>query len=205
MSEILRSDGVLTRSDGILDDVDFKQRVIDIVAVPWEQEGKVFWRGEFWSEVFERGAFDGVVGAAGKIRVNREHRKGDTVGKAIGFDPNHERGLLTRLKIVQGAKGDETLYLAQEDMISASIGYLASKLGHDVVINRDTKSRRVRHAFLDHIALVEDPAFKGAEVLAVRGDGMGGGVTEGPLPDTPALDEVLRDPVFAWVMQRKAS
>ena len=193
---------ILTRSDGVFADVDARQRIIDVIAVPWNQEARVFWRGEFWSEVFTRGAFKGVRDLAGKIRVNREHRKGDTVGKVIEFDPDHERGLFARVKVVHGPKGDELLHLAQEDMVSASIGYATRKLS-DVVLDKSTKTRRVKEAFLDHLAMVEDPAYVGAEVLAVREKDASNGATGGPLPATPSLDEILRDPVIVWVMEQK--
>ena len=51
---------------------------------------QVFWRGEFWSEVFRRGAFADVRERAGRIRVNREHTKGQTVGKIVDLDPEDE-------------------------------------------------------------------------------------------------------------------
>lgn len=205
MSKILTrmADGVLTRSDGVLENVDFRERIIDVIAVPWDQKARVFWRGDWWEEVFERGAFDRLATVqVSKIRVNREHRKGDTVGKIAAVDPAHEKGLFTRLKIVKGAKGDETLYLAAEDMISASIGFIANNIGRDVVVDKDAKTRLVRHAFLDHVAMVEDPAFEGAQVLAVRGDGASGiAVVEPPLPETPLLDEWMKDPVIAEIMR----
>lgn len=193
---------ILTRSDGVFADVDSRQRIIDLIAVPWEQEARVFWRGEYWSEVFIRGAFKSIRDLTNKIRVNREHRKGDTVGKVIEFDPDHERGLFARVKVVHGPKGDELLHLAQEDMVSASIGYATRKLS-DVALDKTTKTRRVKEAFLDHIAMVEDPAYVGAEVLAVREKDASNGATGGPLPATPSLDEILRDPVIVWVMEQK--
>jgi HK97 family phage prohead protease len=195
---------ILTRSDGVLADIDFKQRLIDVIAVPWEKEARVFWRGDFWTEVFERGAFDGVESRAGQIRVNREHRKGDTVGKIVEFDPAHKDGLFVRVRIVKGPKGDEVLYLAEEDMVSASIGYRANK-GSDVLLDKEAKTRRVRNAFLDHLGMVEDPAFKESRVLAVREDEAAGVVADGPLVATPVLDEMLKDPILREVMQRRAS
>jgi HK97 family phage prohead protease len=195
---------ILTRSDGVLADIDFKQRLIDVIAVPWEKEARVFWRGDFWTEVFERGAFDGVESRAGQIRVNREHRKGDTVGKIVEFDPAHKDGLFVRVRIVKGPKGDEVLYLAEEDMVSASIGYRANK-GSDVLLDKELKTRRVRNAFLDHLGMVEDPAFKESRVLAVREDEAAGVVADGPLVATPVLDEMLKDPILREVMQRRAS
>lgn len=192
---------ILTRSDGVLTDIDAKQRILDVIAVPWNQEARIFWRGDYWTEVFERGAFKGIESRAGQVRVNREHRKGDTVGKVIEFKPDDERGLFVRVKVVRGPKGDELLYLAEEDMVSASIGYRANK-GSDVLLDKEAKVRRVKNAFLDHLGMVEDPAFVGAEVLAVREDGTPE-VVDGPLPDTPTLDELLKDPIIEWVMQQK--
>jgi hypothetical protein len=71
---------IFVRNDASLADVDVKQRIIDLIAVPWDQEATVPWHGEMWREVFRRGAFDGIEDHAGRIRVNREHVRGDTVG-----------------------------------------------------------------------------------------------------------------------------
>ena len=51
----------------------------------------MFWRGEMWRESFERGAFDGIEDHAGRVRVNREHVKGDTVGKVVDVRPAAQR------------------------------------------------------------------------------------------------------------------
>jgi HK97 family phage prohead protease len=193
---------ILIRNDGTFTDVNRRERIIELIAVPWDQPAEVFWRDDFWTEVFERGAFDGIEARAGQVRVNREHIKGNTVGKIVEFDPAHPDGLLARVKIVKGPKGDEVLDLAEDDMISASIGYRAAKPS-DVRIDKQTRSRTVLNAFLDHLGMVEDPAFKGAKVLAVRG-GPAELPADGPLPETPSLDEFLRDPTFAWARSRLA-
>ena len=183
--------------------VDAKQRIIELVAVPWEQEAEVFVHGEMWREVFTRGAFDGIEEHAGRVRVNREHRMGDTVGKVIQFT-NAADGLRAQVKIANTERGDETLALAEEDMISASVGYRVKKPS-DVQVNNRTRMRRVVRAFIDHLAMVEAPAYAGAHVLAVR---------EGPselkedgkkrLP-TPALDEAMNDPILNWVKSKVES
>ena len=190
---------ILIRNDGSFTDVDRKQRVIDLIAVPWDSAAEVWWRDDVWSEVFERGAFDGIEARAGQVRVNREHVKGQTVGKIIEFDPAHADGLFARVKVVKGPAGDAVLDLAEDDMISASIGYRAAKPS-DVRVDKQARTRTVLNAFLDHLGMVEDPAFKGAKVLAVRG---GPELpADGPLPETPSLDEFLRDPTFAWARSR---
>jgi phage head maturation protease len=195
---------IFLRNDASLADVDVKQRIIDLVAVPWDQEASVPWHGEMWREVFRRGAFDGIEPHAGRIRVNREHVRGDTVGSVVNLDPSASIGMLARVKVPKTLRGDETLQLAEEDMISASIGYFV-KQPSDVMVNKRIKMREVMRAFLDHLALVESPAYAGAQVLAVREAPSGLTVAESPLPATPALDEVQNDPLLAWARERLAA
>jgi HK97 family phage prohead protease len=191
---------ILTRSDATLADVDMKQRLIDIIAVPWEQEAEVFWRGEQWKEVFSRGAFDGLENSAGRIRVNREHTKGDTVGRVVSADPYDPRGLILRTKIAKTLRGDETLALAEDDMISGSVGYFV-KQASDVALDKRIKLRRVNRGFLEHFSYVESPAYTGAQVLAVREESQRLPADQ-PLISTPSLDEVLEDDVIAWARMR---
>lgn len=193
---------ILLRNDGTLTDVDRRQRIIELIAVPWNQPAEVFWRGDIWEERFEPGAFDGIETRSDSIRVNREHVKGNTVGKIIAVEPRHPIGLFTRVKVVKGPKGDETLDLAEDDMISPSVGYRAQKPS-DVRLDKQLRHRTVINAFLDHLGMVEDPAFKGAQVLAVRGEPSGLDAADNrPLTATPLLDEFLNDPVLQWARGR---
>lgn len=194
MSEILLRNSTLT-------DVDTKLRLIDLIAVPWDEEADVPWRGDVWHESFDRSAFNGIEGHAGRVRVNRQHVVGDTVGKVVAFDPMHPVGLWTRCKIAATERGDETLALAEEDMISPSVGYRIEKQG-DVLLNQRARTRRVLRAFLDHLGMVEAPAYTGAQVLAVRAEQSGLEVVETPLPVTPALDDAMNDELFAWAKSR---
>jgi HK97 family phage prohead protease len=181
--------------------VDSRQRLIDLIAVPWEQEAEVMWRGEVWREVFTRGAFDGIEEHAGRVRVNREHHVGDTIGKVVQFT-NEPDGLHARVKVANTPRGDETLSLAEEDMISASVGFRVKKPS-DVQTNNRTRMRRVVRAFLDHLAMVESPAYAGAQVLAVR---EGSGTTgDGERLHTPALDEAMNDPIVEWARSQVES
>lgn len=197
-------DEILRRDDATLKDVDFKQRLITVVAVPWEQEAEVLWRGEMWKEVFSRGSFNGLEDHAGRVRVNREHTKGDTVGKVVQIDTQDPVGMVVMVRVAKTPRGDETLVLADEDMISSSIGYMIKKPS-DVETHRQQKLRRVNRAFLDHLSFVESPAFEGAKVLSVREESSGLAVVEGPLPDTPNLDEFANDDVFVWARNRLSS
>lgn len=158
---------VFLRNDSAVADVDVRQRLIDVIAVPWDQEAEVEWRGEIWNEIFRRGAFDGLEDHVGRVRVNREHVIGNTVGKLVWADPASDLGLITRAKIAKTQAGDDTLGLAEDGAVSGSVGYRI-KDPADVDLNRRTKLREVMRAFLDHLSFVESPAFVGAEVLAVR-------------------------------------
>jgi hypothetical protein len=185
-----------------LQDVNKKLRLVDVIAVPWDEESdKVFWRGEQWKETFDRHAFDGVEDHAGRIQVNREHVKGDTVGRVIKMDPSHPDGLFTRVKMYSTPRGEETLTLADEGGAFPSVGYRVKSF-NDMRLNKRTRSRRILRAFMDHLAFVEDPAFVGAEVLAVRAGQHGLSVAERPLPETPALDEAMSDDLLAWAASR---
>jgi len=93
------------------------------------------------------------------------------------------------------------LDLAEDDMISPSVGYRAQK-PTDVDLDKQARLRTVRNAFLDHLGMVEDPAFKGAKVLAVRGEPSAPPEVDGPLPATPNLDEYLTDPILTWARGR---
>lgn len=195
---------ILCRDDASLKDVDIKQRIITVLAVPWEQEAEVVWRGERWGEVISRGAFNGLEDHAGRVPVNRQHTKGYTVGKVVQFDTQDPEGLVSKIRVARTPLGDETLALADEDMIGPSIGYVV-KQPSDMVLNRQRMSRRVKRAFLDHISLVEAPAYEGARVLSVREAPSGLVVVEAPLPPTPNLDEFLNDDVLGWALSRVPS
>jgi HK97 family phage prohead protease len=195
---------ILCRDDATVRDVNTKQRIVTVLAVPWEQEADVVWRGEVWREVFTRGAFNGLENSAGRIRVNREHTKGHTVGRVVRADPSDPHGLVMDVRVARTPRGDETLALAEEQMISASVGYLV-KQPADVVVSKNKMFRRVNRAFLDHLSFVESPAYEGAEVLSVREAPNGLTVVDTPLPDTPTLDEFMNDEVLRWALSRKSS
>jgi phage head maturation protease len=179
--------------------VDTRKRLIDLIAVPYEEETEVPWKGEIWNEVFDRGSFLGIEDHAGRVMVNKEHRKGATIGKAVRFDSKAEDGLLTRVKVARTDLGDETLALAEDEMISPSIGFYVKSYG-DVQLNRRTKVRRILRAFVDHLAMVEQPAYAGARVLSVRDRD---GSTEPR--KTPLIDEFLEDEVLLWATERLSS
>lgn len=173
--------------------VDFAHRVIEMVTVPYEEEAMIEYRGEIWRESFMRGSFDGIESRPNRIRANRDHDKSRTVGKALAFYPSRVEGLVGEYRIAQTQLGDETLALANEDMLSASAGFGVPGSGQ--VLERPY--RRIKKAFLDHVAFVESPAYQGAKVLSVRDeDDRPDAATLPPLV-TPNLDEIL-----AWLKSR---
>lgn len=186
------------RHDAAIADVDVKLRLIDLIAVPWDQEAEVVWRDEYWHEVFRRGAFDGLEDHVGRVRVNREHVIGNTVGKLVWADPQAEQGLITRTKIANTVNGDDTLGLAEDGAISGSVGYRINN-PDDVNLHRRIKLREVMRAFLDHLSLVESPAFEGAQILAVRDKSED---TPEPPSFARTLDEAWANPEYLRAVER---
>lgn len=164
--------------------VDGRARIITVIAVPWNEPTSVVFRGTVWQEAFARSAFDGIENRdPERIRVNREHKRGDTVGKVVRFINTDPRGLIAEIRIAQTQRGDDTIALAEDRCLSASISFSIRPGGE--TLNQTRKTRIVTRALLDHIALVESPAYAGAKVLSVRSA-------------TPNLNEFAGDPVFAW-------
>jgi HK97 family phage prohead protease len=176
--------------------VNFAQRIIELVAVPYGESAPVEYRGQMWNESFRRGSFDGIEKRPNRVRANRDHERARTVGKAINFWPSRTEGLVAAIRIAQTPLGDETLALADEDCLGASVGFAAR--GSDQEFDRAARTRTIKRAFLDHIAFVPDPAYEGAGVLAVRsGTPATSAAALQPLI-TPSLDELL-----AWQRARK--
>lgn len=165
--------------------VKFAARTIEVIAVPWEQEAEVMYRGQRWREVFTRGAFDGLLSGHPRVRANREHNPQWIVGKMVAAHPSRAEGLVTEIRVAETPLGDETLALAADDCLSASVGFAAGGAGQRL---NPSGIRRILKAYLDHIAFVQSPAYLGAAVLNVRDPDLDGD-TRPPLAPTPTLDE----------------
>lgn len=190
-----------TRSVANVDGVNFAERVITVIAVPYEQPTPVPFQRDVWNEVFSRTAFNGIETRQRRIPAtacldvpNINHAGGRVVGRAQAFYPQRSEGLVTDLKISRTPMGDETLELANDGSLDVSVGFMV-KNRLDESLDRMSKTRRINRAFLDHIAFVAQPAYTGAKVLAVRGEGSD---TEANASPTPGLDEFLGDPIFQW-------
>jgi phage head maturation protease len=187
--------------------VDFPQRTIEVLAVPYDQEAMVEYRGELWLESFERGAFDGIQTRPEekKVKAYRDHVAGahargtstsGLIGQVTNFVPDHPEGLLGRVRIAPTPLGEETLTLANMGILGVSVGF--GVRGSDQVLNRAEQPfrRRIKRAFIDHLAFPDNGAYEGAQVLAVRRqrsqpEDMG-------RLETPRLDEVV-----AWMEARR--
>ena len=180
---------VETRDASAVAGVDVRQRIIEVIAVPYDQEAEVPYRGEIWKESFARGAFDGIEKMTRPVMANREHTRGAPGGKVMEWWPERVEGLVAGVRVAKTAMGDETLALAEDGMIRASVGFGARL--RDMVLDRSTMRRRINKAFIDHLSFVEDPAYVGAEVLAVRENGLPGEPDQPLIPlIRPDLDEL---------------
>jgi phage head maturation protease len=194
-SEEVPAEPILFRSSTVAD-VNFSQRTIEVIAAPYDEEAVVPWRGDMWRELFLRGAWDGIEKRPNRVRANREHDKSRTVGKVVNFWPSRQEGLVAAVRIAKTLLGDETLALANEDCLGCSVGYAAR--ARDVELDKANRLRRVKRAFLDHLAFDAAPYYDGATVLSVRSAGAPS-VELPPLAETPALDELV-----AWMQTRKS-
>jgi HK97 family phage prohead protease len=139
------------------------QRTIELLAVPYNETVEVLRRGKWVSESVAPEAFAGVHG---EISVNRAHDVERPLGRVTALHPKDPRGLRTELRISRTAEGDDVLELADDGLLSASVGFQPLPGGEEWTIDR--RVVKVTKAKLVHIALTGNPAYPGAKVLAVR-------------------------------------
>lgn len=171
------------RSAGDLS-VDFAERMITLVAMPYDEDAAVVVHGRAVTESCAPGAFDGVERRANRVKVNRDHDYQRTIGRAVGLHPSRSEGLVAELRIAKTALGDETLALADDHSLEASVGFAILPGGERWLEGRNR--RRLERVFLDHIAMVPEGAYD-AQVLDVRA------LMFAPVERvaTPTLDEIL--------------
>lgn len=175
-----------------VDTVDFAERTIEIIAVPYEQEtaGPVLGPdGKLRPEMVERGAFHGIERSGADVTVNRDHDHRRAVGKVTGYRTDDPQGLVSTVYVSKTPLGDETLRLAADGVLKASVGMLVRRSDQEI----RNGVRRIRRAFLDHIGLLPNAAYSGAKVLAVRQE----------QPEGLAVVEVDPDDESAWEAARR--
>lgn len=171
-------------------DVRFPDRIITIVAVPYDEETMVYHRGRWVVESVAPGTFNGIERRANRVKVNREHDVDRTIGRAHAFHPSRSEGLVSDLRISRTPAGDEALELAADGALDASVAFRPMPDG-ETYTERGAK-RRITRAFLEHVALTGDPAYEGAQVVSVRSSGLL--VAENATTvATPNLDRILAE------------
>jgi len=146
--------------------IDWPTRTITLIVMPYESPTEVFHKGRVVTEVCSRGAYDGIEKRPNRVAVNRDHDLHRTVGRAVTFFPSREEGLVAEVRISKSVLGDETLALADDDVLDSSAGFGVSPGGETWEQSRTV--RRLNKVWLDHIAMTPDPAYLGAKVLSVR-------------------------------------
>ncbi len=162
--------------------VDFAQRTIEVRVIPYNEEIEVEGPGgNLIRERVDPGALKHIDPNATRITVNRDHNYGRTVGKVTDLR-EEPSGAVGTMKISSTPLGDETLQLANDQVLGASVGMMVGRAGMEV---RNGLRRIFRIDALDHVALLPNPAYAGAEVLDVR--------EASQIPDVamPNLEEVL--------------
>lgn len=183
-------------------DVSFPDRTIELIVTPYETPTVVNDYGRSGvTEIVSRGAYDGIERRANRVRVNRDHDVHRTCGRALKFWPDRDDGLVAELRIARTELGDETLALADEEILDASAGFGLlkddnGKVRVDALVWETRDRVRLNHLWLAHIALTPDPAYESAQVLAVRNKA--DGEPTRPTVATPNLD-VIR----AWRLEQE--
>lgn len=170
-----------------IDAVDYPARTINVRAVPYDEVAEVDVGGRIVEESFAPGAFGSVDKRFANQRqmVNLEHNPTDWVGRVVAVYPNEPAGLRAELKIRRGPSFDQVLDDAADGMYAVSVGFRSAPA--DQEWDQQRRRRRIRRAFLDHVALTTNPAYAGAEVLAVRS------VPAVSTSTTPNLDRILAE------------
>lgn len=158
--------GAIEIRSATVTDVRYPKREIELVVMPYDEMTVVEYHGRMIREICTRGAFDGVERRANRVKVNRDHDLARTCGRAVALHPSRDEGLVAELRISQTPLGDETLALAEDGVLDASAGFAVFPGGERWLENRQL--RRLDKCWLGHIGLVPEPAYEGAQVLALR-------------------------------------
>lgn len=159
-------------------------RTLELRIVPYNTVARVSDNGgEPYEEAWMPGAFDKQLNAANRVLVNFEHEQGfaGVVGRGTELRSTTD-SLDGTFRILQGADGDKALELVNEGVLT---GVSLEAIPTKSVRDENGIVQRVK-ARLVNIALCRFPAFKDAQVLAVR---------EGEPDDEPEPDpEPVPDP-----------
>jgi HK97 family phage prohead protease len=148
--------------------VDTDTRTIEGIAAPYDE---VFEQGDF-NERFEPGVF-GDFNSDANVRLYAEH---DHLDKQLPIGVVTEgrstkEGFVIRARISETAKGNEAYALLKDGVLrNFSVGFIPGESTFDEKTNTVTHTR----ADLKEVSVVAFPAYKNAQVLAVRSDSANG-------------------------------
>ena len=168
-------------------DVRYPERTIELLAVPYDQWADVVINDRVVKERFAPGSFGNIQNRADRVPVNLEHDVDRKVGRVRRFVADDPAGLRSELLIRRGDDGDQVLDDAADGMLDGSVGFACLP---EHMTWEGNNRRTINKAYLDHIALVWSPAYRGAKVLAVRSTPPPGDVLPGRTA-TPNLDAIL--------------
>lgn len=192
MSNTLAQEEIEVRTGGgyQVAEVNFPKRTVTCVAMPYERPTMIPYGSKTVTEVVSRTAFTGIEKRTSQVRVNRDHSWDKPVGKVIALHPSRKEGLVAEVKISATPLGEETLALCNDDVLSASVGFGLlrrddGRVWEDAEVwEQNHQVRRLNRLWLDHLALVPNPAYTDAAVLNVRKVG----ALTPDLGDTPNRD-----------------
>lgn len=155
-------------------------RTVEGVAVPYNEVTDLTSHGQ---ERFAPGSMKRTVdrwsGSRRQMPLLRGHDQDKPIGKVVTFNDTPE-GLMVVARLADTALGREAAQEVREGVLDAfSIGFRA------VRAERVAGVREVREAAIHELSLVPLPAYSGAEVLAVRSQGLS--PAEIVIPDMPNI------------------
>lgn len=136
------------------------QHYISGIAVPW---GRRTDRAAI-PEIFDRGAFDDLLRSDAKVKLTdyNHSRNRIPVGHSVAVE-DRDAGLWVRFRFNRTPEGESARLNSEEGVYGGlSVGFIARA---DTMIDG---VRHVRSARLDHVSLVETPAYEEAVILDVR-------------------------------------
>jgi uncharacterized protein len=136
--------------------------------LPWNVEAQVADRGRLVVETFQRGALAGTDPA--RLPLMARHPR-DPEQLPIGVTVELEEradAAWGAWRVSATTLGDEVLALATDGVpLGLSVGFVEMPGGSRWSADRRRVTRT--RATLDHIAVVRQPAYRGAEVVGIRG------------------------------------
>jgi uncharacterized protein len=139
-------------------------------VLPWGVEARVLDAGRLVTETFERGALAGTDPARVPLTATHPRDAGTLpIGRTLTIEDRADAAWGEWL-VSDTMIGNEVLALARDQVpLGLSIGFAEVPGGSRWSPDRARVTRTRAH--LDHIAVVRSPAFAGAGVVGVRGQG----------------------------------